>query len=280
MLTAKERKRLYDQDGPLQGERLFASVWREDRALAEAFVAFCEAERPREHLEWRSSKTPRQLGDYFVQMVAELEDGLCDEDLIDEFLDQLPEEQGLEATRRVKEALGTTKVAPKRNKPSKPDAEGRARLRVVHVALDALWEAWADKRPYAREEVVVLRDALVALDPPPIAARDLKGLVADANACLATDPLDARKVYSWIWMLRAQLPHHAPVLKAFRQWLEDQKESKRCAGTREEWLERLRALDPPDREQAARFLERAVQAPAEAEALASLVDALRGPSSD
>lgn len=277
MLTAKERKRLYDQDGPLQGERLFSSVWRDDRALAEAFVAFCEAERPREHLEWRRSKTPRQLGDYFMDMVAELEDGLCDEGLIDEFLDQLPEEQGAEATRRVKEALGTTKVAPKRKKRSKLDAEGRARLRAVHVALDVLWEAWADERPYAREDVEALRDALVALDPPPISARDLADLVAEANACLAADPLDVRKVYSWIWMLRAQLPHHAPVLKAFRQWLEDQKESKRCSGTRVEWLERLRALDPPDREHAARLLERAVEAPAEAPKLASLVTELRAP---
>jgi hypothetical protein len=275
VLTAKERKQLYDQDGPLQGERLFSSVWREDRALAEAFVAFCEAERPREHLEWRRSKTPRQLGDYFVEMVAELEDGLCDEDLIDEFLDELPEEQGAEATRRVKEALGTVKVPVKRNARRKSDAEARARLRVVHIALDALWEARAEQRPYARDEVVALRDALVALDPPPIAARDLTGLVAEANACLAADPLDARKVYSWIWMLRAQLPHHAPVLKAFRQWLEDQKESKRCSGTRAEWLERLRALEPPDREIAARLLERAVVAPAEAAALASLVGELR-----
>lgn len=277
MLTAKERRRLYDQDGPLQGERLFSSVWREERALAEAFVAFCEAERPREHLEWRRSKTPRQLGSYFVEMVAELEDALCDEDLVDEFLDWLPEEQGAEATRRVKEALGTTKVAPKRQKRTKPDAEGRARLRVVRVALDALWQAWAEQRPYAREEVVVLRDALMALEPPPVAARDLADLVTEANACLAMDPLDARKIYSWIWMLRAQLPHHAPVLEAFRQWLEDQKASKRCSGTREEWLERLRALDPPDRELAARLLERSVDAPGDAAELASLVDELRAP---
>lgn len=277
MLTAKERKRLYDQDGPLQGERLFSSVWRGDRALAEAFVAFCEAERPREHLEWRRSKTPRQLDDYFVEMVAELEAALDDEDFLDEFLDQLPEEQAAEATRRVKEAIGTTQAAPKRKKRSKPDAAGRARLREVHVALDTLWEAWADQRPYAREDVVALRDALQALDPPPISARDLAGFVGDAEACLATDPLDAKKVYAWIWMLRAQLPHHAPVLKAYRQWLEETKASKRCTGTRADWLDRLLALEPPDRRQAARWLERSIVSPSEASALAALVEALNAP---
>ncbi len=275
MLTSRELKRLYDQDGPLQGQVVFETAWREERGLADSFVAFCEAERPREHLSWKRARSARQLEEYWLPMVAELEDGLRDGELLDQFLDGLPAEEGERAAQLLKEALGTTKVAIKRKKRTGLDAAGRARVRAVHAALDALLEAWAQKQPYSRDDLQALRGALAALDPPPMKPRDLADYVADADACLATDPLDAKKVYALIWMLRGAVPYHAPVLKAFRQWLEDEKEPSRCAGTRTEWLERLLGLDRPDRLTAARLLERAVPSPEQAEELGPLLTELR-----
>ncbi|MBX3250537.1 MAG: hypothetical protein KF901_25395 [Myxococcales bacterium] len=278
MLTKKELRLLDSQEGPLGGAPLFESVWREERELAEAFVRFCDEHFPGAFVAWDGRLNPHQRRDYFVSMVAELEATVCaaDRDPIDSFLEALPDAEATRAVHLVKAALGTEKVAVRRK--AKAAAPDRGALRAIHQPLDALWAAYDDERPYDREDLAALHRALIACEPPPIDAKDLRDYVDQAATCLAAKELDDRAVYALIWMLRASLPHHAPDLVAFRRWVEDPNRTQRktCDETRKKWLARLARLEAPEREAAAVALAAAVSSPklmAERDALCA---ALRG----
>ncbi|MEZ4469860.1 MAG: hypothetical protein R3F60_03455 [bacterium] len=88
-------------------------------------------------------------------------------------------------------------------------------------------------------------------------------VVGSVDALLAHADIPRMKLYGILWELRAQVPHHEPILRDFEYWLADPNRAQRdtLAGIQADWLERLQAMEAEDRAVAALRVRRLIKSP-------------------